>query len=158
MWRRILAFAGEAVLGIRGRTGSNQAKSVHEPRLPHRQSSRESQKVANRKIELILFRRFCTLEEIVRLLVEILVIGGLIYLGWEQPFKERVDQVRARVTGKQVQAAPQEVGPMTPMPTRAPRIVPGIVRGPTPSHGAWRLDPTHRSPLDPPVRESPSPH
>jgi hypothetical protein len=94
----------------------------------------------------------------VRLLVEILVIGGLIYLGWEQPFKERVDQVRARVTGKQAQAAPQEIVPMTPMPTRAPRIVPGIVREPAPQHGAWRLDPTHRSPLDPPLNNSPSPH
>jgi hypothetical protein len=88
----------------------------------------------------------------VRLLVEILIVGGLIYLGWEQPFKERVDQARARVTGK------QEIVPVAPTPRPAPRIVPGIVREPTPPHGAWRLDPTHRSPLDPPVRQSPSPH
>jgi hypothetical protein len=96
--------------------------------------------------------------EIVRLLVEILIVGGLIYLGWEQPFKERVDQVRARVTGKQAQVAPQEVVPGAPTPRPAPRVVPGIVREPTPPHGAWRLDPTHRSPLDPPVHDSPSPH
>ena len=88
-----------------------------------------------------------------RLLVEILVVGALIYLGWEQPFKERVDQARAKVTGKQAPAAPQEI-----TPTPAPRIVPGIVREPTPPHGAWRLDPTHRSPLDPSLRQSPSPH
>jgi len=94
----------------------------------------------------------------VRLLVEILVIGGLIYLGWEQPLKERVEQVRDKVTGKQAQAAAQEIVSMTPTPRPAPRIVPGIVREPTPPHGAWRLDPTHRSPLDPPLHASPSPH
>jgi type II secretory pathway component PulM len=89
-----------------------------------------------------------------RLLVEILVVGALIYLGWEQPFKERVEQVRARVTGKHTQVAPQEVA--TPTPKPAPRIVPGIIREPTPQHGAWRLDPSHRSPLDPP-QKSPTP-
>jgi hypothetical protein len=96
----------------------------------------------------------------VRLLVEILVVGGLIYLGWEQPFKEQVDQVRARVTGKQTQVASQEIVSMTPTPTRAPRIVPGIVRESEPAvpRGAWRLDPNHRSPVDPPLRASPSPH
>jgi hypothetical protein len=93
-----------------------------------------------------------------RLLVEILIVAGLIYLGWEQPFKEQVDQVRAKVTGKQTQVAPQEVAPMTPTPAKAPRIVPGIVREPTTPHGTWRLDPKHRSPLDPPVHDSPSPH
>jgi len=118
----------------------------------------EGQKVANRKIELIFRPGFRILQEIVRLLVEILIVGGLIYLGWEQPFKERVDQVRARVTGKQAQVAPQEVVPAAPTPRPAPRVVPGIVREPTPPHGAWRLDPTHRSPLDPPVHDSPSPH
>jgi len=90
----------------------------------------------------------------VRLLVEILIVGGLVYLGWEQPFKERVDEVRARVTGKQAQVGLQEVVP-TPAPT--PRIVPGIVRETTPAHGGWRLDPNHRSPLDPPLHDSPSP-
>jgi hypothetical protein len=89
-----------------------------------------------------------------RFLVEILVVGALIYLGWEQPFKERVDHVRAAVTGKHTQVAPQEIG--TPTPAPAPRLVPGIVRKPAPPHGAWRLDPSHRSPLDPPPK-SPSP-
>jgi type II secretory pathway component PulM len=98
-----------------------------------------------------------------RTLTELFVIGALIYLGWEQSFKERVDQVRervdqvrAKVTGKQTQAAPQEIVAMTPTPPPAPRIVPGIIREPTPQHGAWRLDPRHRSPLDPP-QASPSP-
>jgi hypothetical protein len=103
----------------------------------YRQSSRKSQKVANRKIELIFFRPFCTLQ-IVRLLAEILVVGALIYLGWEQPFKERIDQARVKVTGKQAPVAPKE---MTPTRTPAPRIVPGIIREPTP-----------------PLRQSPSRH
>jgi hypothetical protein len=89
-----------------------------------------------------------------RTLTELFVIGALIYLGWEQSFKERVDQVRAKVTGKQTEAASQQIVAMTPTP--APRIVPGIIREPTPQHGAWRLDPRHRSPLDPP-QQSPSP-
>ena len=84
-----------------------------------------------------------------RTLTELFVIGALIYLGWAQSFKERVDQVRAKVTGRQT----QEIVAMTPTP--APRIVPGIIREPTPQH-AWRLDPRHRSPLDPP-QQSPSP-
>ena len=101
---------------------------------------------------------FLSVSKVMRLLVEILIIGGLIYLGWEQPFKEQVDQVRAKVTGKQTQVAPQQIVPLTPTPRPAPRIVPGIVREPTPPRGTWRLDPNHRSPLDPPAHDSPSPH
>jgi len=90
-----------------------------------------------------------------RLLVEIFIIAGLIYLGWEQPFKEQVDQVRAKVTGKQTQATPQK---LTPAPRPAPKIVPGMVHDPSVPRGAWRLDPTHRSTLDAPAHDSPSPH
>jgi len=28
-------------------------------------------------------------------LVELLIVAGLIYLGWNMPFKQRIDQVRA---------------------------------------------------------------
>jgi hypothetical protein len=98
---------------------------------------------------------FLSISEVMRLLLEILVVAALIYFGWDTPFKEQVDQVRAKVTGKQTQVAPQEV---TPTPAPAPRIVPGIVREPTAPRGTWRLDPNHRSPLDPPVHDSPSPH
>ena len=101
---------------------------------------------------------FLSVSVVMRLLLEILVVGALIYFGWDTPFKEQADQVRAKVTGKQTQVAPQEIVPLTPTPRPAPRIVPGIVREPTPSRGTWRLDPTHRSPLDPPLHDSPSPH
>jgi hypothetical protein len=85
-----------------------------------------------------------------RLLVEILVVGALIYLGWEKPFKDWTDDARWRLTGKRA-----EVAPTRPAPTPAPRVVPGIqgLSAPTP-HGAWRLDPNHRSPLDPPPRSA----
>ncbi len=57
-----------------------------------------------------------------RTLVEIFVIGALIYFGWEKPFKESVDQVRSKLTGKPTEVAPI---PAAPTPTPAPRIVPG---------------------------------
>ncbi|PYJ24067.1 MAG: hypothetical protein DME99_00760 [Verrucomicrobia bacterium] len=90
-----------------------------------------------------------------RLLVEIFIIGGLIYLGWEQPFKEQLDQVRAKVTAKQAQVAPQE---LTRRPAPAPRIAPDMIHDPSVPRGAWRLDPNHRSTLDAPAHGSPSPH
>jgi len=90
-----------------------------------------------------------------RLLVEIFIVGALIYFGWEKPFKESVDQVRSKLTGKPTAVAPQEAVPPPPTPTPAPRIVPGIqgLSTPTPS-GAWMWDATHRGALD---RPSPSP-
>ena len=70
-----------------------------------------------------------------RLLVEIAIIGGVIYLGWERPFKEWRNEVRAAVTCKQEQASQE------------------IIRA-TPQHGAWMWDPNHHGTLD---RPSPSP-
>jgi hypothetical protein len=37
----------------------------------------------------------------VRLFLEIVIIGALVYLGWEIPFKQRVDEI----TGKQTTTA-----------------------------------------------------
>jgi len=95
-----------------------------------------------------------------RTLAEIFVVGVLIYFGWEMPFKDWASDARSRLTGKPTTVVPQEVvpTPAPPTPTPPPRIVPGIqgLSTPTP-HGAWRLDPNHRSPLDPP-RNSPSPY
>jgi len=95
-----------------------------------------------------------------RTLAEIFVVGMLIYFGWETPFKDWASDARSRLTGKPTTVVPQEVvpTPAPPTPTPPPRIVPGIqgLGTPTP-HGAWILDPNHRSPLDPP-RNSPSPY
>jgi len=90
-----------------------------------------------------------------RLLGEIFVIGALIYFGWEKPFKESVDQVRSKLTGKPTEVAPI---PAAPTPTPAPRIVPGIqgLSTPTPS-GAWMWDPNHRSVLDRPAYDQTQP-
>ena len=85
-----------------------------------------------------------------RLLVEIFIIGALIYFGWEKPFKDWADEGRFRLTGKRAAVAPQEA---VPPPPPAPRIVPGIQGLSTPS-GAWMWDATHRGALD---RPSPSP-
>ena len=85
-----------------------------------------------------------------RLLVEILVVGALIYLGWEKPFKDWTDDARSRLTGKRA-----EVAPPRPAPTPPPRVVPGIQGLSTPTaRGAWMWDPNHRGTLD---RPSPSP-
>jgi hypothetical protein len=88
-----------------------------------------------------------------RTLAEIFVIAALIYFGWEKPFKESVDRVRSKLTGKPTDVAAQEVVPPRPTPTTAPRLVPGIRGRPTPS-GAWMWDATHRGVLD---RPTPSP-
>jgi hypothetical protein len=33
-----------------------------------------------------------------RLLVELLIIAGLVFLGWTTPFKDRVDRTKAEIT------------------------------------------------------------
>jgi hypothetical protein len=62
-----------------------------------------------------------------RLLVEVLIIGGLIYLGWGHSFKERADQVRAAVraatASKPKPAVPQEPA-TTPAVTATPTPIP----------------------------------
>ena len=50
------------------------------------------------KLCLDLVRRVLSVSTTtMRLLVEIVIIAGLIYLGWDTPFKQRVDQVRSAV-------------------------------------------------------------
>jgi hypothetical protein len=56
----------------------------------------------------------------VRLLIEIIIIGALIYLGWETPFKERVNQVRGISAVKQTESAAQRTLAETPTPTPTP--------------------------------------
>jgi hypothetical protein len=55
-----------------------------------------------------------------RLLIEIIIIGGLIYLGWEKSFKERMDQVRGSSAIKQTVRAAERTLAGTPTPTPTP--------------------------------------
>jgi hypothetical protein len=73
------------------------------------------------------------------LLAEIVIIGALIYLGWEQPFKERLPWIKSEASKSEAAIA------RLPLRTSA-KITP------TPS-GRWMWDPAHKSALD-----RPSPH
>ncbi|SRR6266849_1361756 len=95
-----------------------------------------------------------------RLLVEIFIVGALIYFGWEKPFKVWVDEGRERLPIKRAVVTPETIvpAPAAPTPTPAPRIVPGIQGLSTPSpRGAWMWDPNHRSVLDRPAYDQTQP-
>jgi hypothetical protein len=116
-----------------------------------------------------------------RLMVEMLIIGGLIYLGWDKPFIQWATELRAKVPTKQTAAAAQETeaAPATPVPGRwlwnpdpgvldrpahsAVGSAPSQVTPPTPASaigsqpGAWRSDPNHRSVLDRPAYDQTGP-
>jgi hypothetical protein len=47
-----------------------------------------------------LHGRFLPVSEIMRLLVEIVIIGGLIFLGWNKPLKEQVAQASTTIESK----------------------------------------------------------
>jgi hypothetical protein len=101
-----------------------------------------------------LAQNFLPTSRAMRLLVEIVIIAGLIYLGWEKPFKEWQNQVRAAVTSKQPAPVPEQARE-TPVPQTTnpfPQARPNIPA--PPQHGAWRLDPNYHGALD---RPSPSP-
>jgi hypothetical protein len=53
-----------------------------------------------------------------RFLLEILIIGGLIYLGWNRPFKEWITQGGAMATSK-IHAPAWEENSSTQKPTRS---------------------------------------
>lgn len=55
-----------------------------------------------------------------RLLIEIIIIGALIYLGWEKPFKERMHQLRVSPAVKQTMRAAEKTLAETPTPTPTP--------------------------------------
>jgi hypothetical protein len=81
-----------------------------------------------------------------RLLGEIIIIGALIYIGWEIPFRDRFP---ATISG---------VAKSTPVPTGAaqsqPRAQP-IARSTSTPSGTWMWDPNRHSALDRPT-EKPS--
>src|SRR5579871_6451985 len=66
-----------------------------------------------------------------RLACELLIIAGLIYLGWDKPFHEWMP-------GSQSQSPP-------PVTVTAP-----VPKAPVTSQPGWMHDPNHRTPLDTP--------
>jgi hypothetical protein len=51
-------------------------------------------------IPIDLGRHLLILLNVMRLLVQILIIAGLIYLGWNKPFKEQVAEANRTITTK----------------------------------------------------------
>jgi hypothetical protein len=99
-----------------------------------------------------------------RLLAEILIVGGLISLGWEQPFKERLEQVetavRAAASKIKPTAIPQEApvpAASTAMPTPVPQPKVIFVTPTAPPRGAWMWDEKRHSPLDRPAYDQTQP-
>jgi hypothetical protein len=107
------------------------------------------------------------------LLCEILIIGGLLYLGWEKPFKEWIGQKSTPAVIANT-PAPQPILRVSPVPsppswmrdpnrrtaldTPAPITSTAHVQPTASASGSWMFDPNHHSPLDPPPRRSASPH
>ena len=96
-----------------------------------------------------------------RLLVEILIVAGLIYLGWEQPLKARLEQLEAgaraataAIGSKLRPAVPQETAaPIAPTPSPTAIPQPRVILAtpaPTP-RDTWMWDQKYHSLLDRPV-------
>jgi hypothetical protein len=83
-----------------------------------------------------------------RLLAEIIIIGALIYFGWEKPFR---DWLPSNIT-----SATEPTEPQAAATAPAPRPQPFARSTSTPS-GSWMWDPSHHSALDP-LHRSPTPH
>jgi hypothetical protein len=103
-----------------------------------------------------------------RLLVELLIIGGLISLAWEQPLKARLEQLEATVRaaaaaiGSKLKstAVPQETPvPVAPAVTATPVPQPKVIFvTPTATpRGAWMWDEKHHSVLDRPAYDQTQP-
>ena len=86
-----------------------------------------------------------------RLLVEVLVIGGLIYLGWEKPFRDWLPGFQ------RTEDRSQRSG-LSPAPINASAAPhqPFVRSTSTPS-GDWMWDPAHHSTLDRPAYNSRDP-
>jgi hypothetical protein len=81
-----------------------------------------------------------------RLLLEILIIGALIYVGWEIPFRDRLP---ASISGV-AKSKPTVTAPSQPINASAAPHQPFARSTPTPS-GAWMWDPNQKSALDRPT-------
>jgi hypothetical protein len=51
-------------------------------------------------LTIALSRSFLPVSEIMRLFSEIVIIGALIYLGWNKPFKEQVGRASTTIESK----------------------------------------------------------
>jgi hypothetical protein len=107
-----------------------------------------------------------------RLLCEIFIIGGLLYLGWEKPFKEWIGQKRTPAVIAN-SAATQPILHVSPIPSPpawmrdpnhrtaldspTPIISNAHVQPAASASGSWMFDPNRHSRLDP-TRRSASPH
>ena len=98
-----------------------------------------------------------------RFLCEIFVIGGLLYLGWDKPFHERLPK---GASDQSVPAAPTPPPAVVAIPApsnwihdpnRRSALDTPQPQPAKPSAGSWMWDSAHRSPLDPP-RKSSTPH
>jgi hypothetical protein len=109
-----------------------------------------------------------------RLLCEIFIIGGLLYLGWEKPFRDRLpSSVNPAPPPKTVTVQPAPVPYSTPAPqsgtwmqdpnrhtpldTPAPAVAHHQPQPSASGPAGWMFDPNHHSPLDPPKKSS-TPH
>jgi hypothetical protein len=78
-----------------------------------------------------------------RLLLEILIIGVLIWAAWEKPFRDWLPSPLKKLAAVTAQPTPSP----TPAPTAAPQLHPTVRSTPS---GSWMWDPQHRSVLDVP--------
>jgi hypothetical protein len=106
-----------------------------------------------------------------RLLVALVVVGGLIYFGWEKPFKQWAAELRAKEPMKQSASVAQESPPTRggwmwnpdhrgaldrPADSAIATAPSGAAA--TPSRpGAWMRDPNHRSTLERPAYDQKGP-
>jgi hypothetical protein len=99
-----------------------------------------------------------------RLLCEIFIIGALLYLGWDIPFRQRLPSY---ITPTKQIAAPRATAtaagtggvPLQPFVQSTPNYTSAVAR-PVPSatqSGSWMFDPNHHSALDVPKKSS-TPH
>ncbi|MFL6515666.1 MAG: hypothetical protein ACJ8M1_11650 [Chthoniobacterales bacterium] len=102
-----------------------------------------------------------------RLLCELFVIGGLLYLGWEIPFRDRLPN-NAQPVAKSSRALVQQTA--TPsgawmhdpnhrsaLDTPAPAVAQHQPQPNASRSGSWMFDPNHRSTLDAPRKASTPP-
>jgi predicted negative regulator of RcsB-dependent stress response len=66
----------------------------------NQRSGLTAQRFSDQAILIDLVRSLLSLSNVMRLLVQILIIAGLIYLGWNKPFKEQVAQANRTISTK----------------------------------------------------------